>query len=58
MRDDLLDLINRLLRIHAALGPAVFIRACHRARVAIAQVVLEEATRTKKPTVNHKDIIA
>lgn len=44
MREQLLDLLERLVAIRATLGEEAFGMACHKARVAIGKVVLEEAT--------------
>lgn len=43
MREQLLDLLERLVGVRAALGEDAFERACHKARVAVARVVLDEA---------------
>lgn len=43
MREQLLDLLERLVGVRAALGEDAFERACQKARVAVARVVLDEA---------------
>lgn len=44
MREQLLDVLKRLVGVRSALGDAAFERACMRARVAIGRTVLAEAT--------------
>ena len=43
MREPLLDLLNRLVSVREGLGDPAFLRACQRARLAIAMVALDEA---------------
>lgn len=42
MRDELLDLLERLVSVHEELGERTFDKACRGARLAIAQAVLAD----------------
>lgn len=48
MREQLLDVLERLVRVRSALGEAAFERACMQARIAIGRSVLAEATASVK----------
>lgn len=43
MREELLDILDRLMAVERALGRAAFESACHGARVGIGQAVLARA---------------
>lgn len=49
MREQMLDILERLSSLNDAFGREAFDRACHRARLAIARVALEEAERSRPP---------
>jgi hypothetical protein len=46
MREQMLDLLQRLETTREQLGEEAFIRACHAARVAIARAAMEQAERS------------
>ena len=48
-RDQLNDLARRLMGVRMALGGLAFDEACHRARIAIARVVLDVANERALP---------
>lgn len=48
MREDLLDILGRLVSVRQALGETGFRQACHRARLAIAAVAMEHAEETAR----------
>lgn len=43
MREELLDILRRLVAVRQSLGKECFRLACHRARLSIAAVVMEYA---------------
>lgn len=45
MREELLSILERLIKVRETLGEASYELACHRTRHAIALVVLSEAER-------------
>lgn len=53
MRDQLLDIVDRLVRIERSLGRAAFLSACHQARLGIGKAALTraeaEANRVRTP---------
>lgn len=45
MREELLDLLERLVSLRHELGDEAFARACHRSRLAIATVAMDTAEK-------------
>lgn len=48
MRENLLDIVERLMSIRYSLGEEAFRQACHRARLSMATVALEHAEGAAK----------
>lgn len=59
VREELLDLLERLVTLRDQLGDNTFSQACHNARIAIAATALDHAhrapgrSRSDQPTVNY-----